>query len=161
MPQSVAVRSKPALKSASSSEVTTGAAAVDREDFLRECRLLASLNHPNVVKLLGVSVSEEPFCSVLEHSLQGDLYHYLRQLGNEVSSEGPPRRNSSGSNGSGNNKNNDASYNRLLEMVGQIAAGMKYLEGRNIVHRSGTKGQTSGLNYRSAKNTSFGNCYIY
>ena len=25
-------------------------------------------------------MSEEPYCTILEHSLYGDLYHYLRQI---------------------------------------------------------------------------------
>ena len=31
-------------------------------------------------KLIGVAMSEEPYCTILEHSLYGDLYHYLRQI---------------------------------------------------------------------------------
>ena len=29
-------------------------------------------------------MSEEPYCTILEHSLYGDLYHYLRQIGKIV-----------------------------------------------------------------------------
>jgi hypothetical protein len=68
IPQPVAVRSGPVHSNDS----------VDRQDFLRECRLLATLRHNHVAKLVGVAMSEEPYCSILEHSLQGDLYHYLR-----------------------------------------------------------------------------------
>ena len=54
--------------------------SIDRQDFLRESRLLATLRHSNVTKLIGVAMSEEPYCTILEHSLYGDLYHYLRQI---------------------------------------------------------------------------------
>ena len=68
LPQSIAVRSGPSHLNDS----------MDRKEFLRECRLLASLTHTNIVTLLGVAMSEEPYCTLLEHSSHGDLYHYLR-----------------------------------------------------------------------------------
>jgi serine/threonine protein kinase len=87
---------------------------VDREEFLRECRLLATLQHPNLARLIGVSTTEEPYCVILEHSQLGDLYQYLRQQ--DTSKDILP-------------------YSRLLEMSSQIAAGMKYLESRTIIHK--------------------------
>ena len=68
VPQSVAVRSGPNHLNDS----------IDRQEFLRENRLLASLRHTNIIKLVGVAMSEEPYCTLLEHSSHGDLYHYLR-----------------------------------------------------------------------------------
>ncbi len=101
----------------------------ERDGFVRECKLLASLSHPNVTRLIGVITDDEkkPFCSVLEHSAQGDLYHYLRQctLQEESSVENEATKASTVT----------VTYKRLLEMVAQIAAGMKYLEGRSIVHK--------------------------
>jgi serine/threonine protein kinase len=63
--------------------------SIDRQEFLRECRLLATLRHTNVAKLIGVAMSEEPHCTILEHSLYGDLYHYLRQINKII---GPPAK---------------------------------------------------------------------
>ena len=71
MPQSVAVRSRP--PTSKSTSPTQGQPDKDeREEFLRECRLLASLDHSHVVKLVGVSMSSEadPYCAIFEHSLQ-------------------------------------------------------------------------------------------
>ena len=69
VPQAVAVRSCP----------QNNVDNIERDDFLRECRFLASIRHANVVALVGVSTSDGPYCYVLEHSLHGDLYNYLRQ----------------------------------------------------------------------------------
>ena len=86
-----------------------------REDFFRECRLLASLHHQNVARLVGVVTDDEGGnLAVLEHSAQGDLCTFLRGLG-EAGSE--------------------AVFGRLVEMCGQVAAGMRHLEARNIVHK--------------------------
>lgn len=148
----------------------------DREEFLRECRFLVSLQHPNIARLVGVSTSQDPNCSILEHSVQGDLYHFLRQYPNVVGcpSSSPTTstlttslspQSSSCSPASSANNNRDGSilsgrgslhqpstntntpvvvgpssgagisYHRLLEISAQIAAGMRYLESRNVVHK--------------------------
>ena len=144
VPQPVAVRSCP----------HNSIDALDREDFLRECRLLASLRHTNVVTLVGVTTSDGPYCSVLEHSLQGDLYNYLRQLSRvtmpshsttagiassnvgSTSSSSTTASTSSGTSLTGGSSNNGSiSSTRILDIASQIAAGMKYLESRNIVHK--------------------------
>ena len=57
----------------------------NKEEFLRECNLLASLKHPNIARIVGVSLApidstSSHHCSVLEHFPQGDLWHFLRQL---------------------------------------------------------------------------------
>lgn len=100
------------------------------------------------------SGATDPFCSVIEHSLQGDLYHYLRQCSLAPppeaastpspagSSSSPSASHSSNTSSSRNNNNNGNSssatlvpYSRLLDFAAQISAGMKYLEARNIVHK--------------------------
>ena len=53
----------------------------------------------------------------MEHSSQGDLCTVLRSLGE--ASEATEA----------------VLYVRLVEMCGQVAAGMRYLEARNIVHK--------------------------
>ena len=136
VPQAVAVRSCPHNN-------------VDRDDFLRECRLLASVRHANVASLVGVTTADGPYCAVLEHSLHGDLYNYLRQLSRvtmstatstaatSLSSTSTTTSTSSGvslvSTSAGADRT--ISYTRILEMSAQMAAGMKYLESRNIVHK--------------------------
>jgi serine/threonine protein kinase len=84
---------------------------------------------------------------VLEHSPHGDLYHYLRQL-TRVTMPATPASSASASASSTTASTSSAaslvsgaatggaiSYTRVLDMASQIAAGMKYLEGRNIVHK--------------------------
>ena len=140
VPQPVAVRAGPTHLNDS----------IDRQEFLRESRLLATVRHSNVVKLVGVAMSEEPYCSVLEHSLHGDLYHVLRQISKVI---GRPSLNLNGNNAgststsssgcssgspmmnSGHNQAGIISYAKIVDMAAQIACGMKYLETRNIVHK--------------------------
>ena len=57
-----------------------------------------------------------PAAAVLEHSGQGDLCTFLRSLDGDEATEA-------------------VLYTRLVEMCGQVAAGMRYLEARNIVHK--------------------------
>ena len=52
--------------------------------------------------------------AVLEHSAQGDLCTVLRTVSEATEA---------------------VLYVRLVEMCGQVAAGMRYLEARNIVHK--------------------------
>lgn len=97
-----------------------------------------------MAKLIGVAMSEEPYCTILEHSLLGDLYHYLRQISKVVNHStvgGSTVSSSTSSSGcsSGSpmllSSNNAINYSRLVDMAAQIASGMKYLETRNIVHK--------------------------
>lgn len=137
MPQTVAVRS-------------CSAAPTDREDFLRECRLLAGLNHSNVARLVGVCVSSSPsddipgpYCSIHEHSQQGDLYHYLRQADTSrhvgrmsaASSASSSSASTSLTEAASSSASTSVSFHRLLDFCAQIASGMKYLEGRNLLHK--------------------------
>ena len=125
--------------------------SLDRQDFVRESRLLSTLRHTNVVKLVGVAMSEEPYCTILEHSAHGDLYHYLRQMskivGSKMTSTVVSGCNSSTSSTSGCSSgspmmnssllsnHNVIHYATVVDFSAQIAAGMKYLESRNIVHK--------------------------
>ena len=107
----------------------------ERDEFLTESRLLASLQHPNVIRLMGVSMSEEPYCSVLEHSAQGDLYSYLRRHRLPTSTTTSSSSSSSSNNKTENNLLEVISHHRLLDWASQIASGMKYLDSRGIIHK--------------------------
>lgn len=113
--------------------------SIDRQEFLRESRLLSTLRHVNVARLVGVAMSEEPYCTILEHSLHGDLYHYMRQISKiEKSVGGSTTSSSSGCSSASpmmSNNCNGITYNRIIEMAAQIGSGMKYLEERNVVHK--------------------------
>lgn len=91
---------------------------VDREDFLRESRLVSSIQHPNVVRLLGVCTVDQPYCTILEHSRLGNLYTYLNTNCNPES-----------------DSFTTVPFNKLLDILGQIVSGMKHLESRSICHK--------------------------
>ena len=48
------------------------------ENFLREAVIMRKFKHPNVMKLLGVTVHEEKPCIVMP-MMMTDLKHYLKQ----------------------------------------------------------------------------------
>lgn len=50
----------------------------DREDLETEALNLMRGKHPNVIKLLGVSLDGEP-CVVLEYAQKGSLEDYLKK----------------------------------------------------------------------------------
>ena len=144
VPQTVAVRSSASSirPEASSNDAT----ADDIEEGLKECRFLASLKHPNIVRLFGVippNAGADKLCSVLEHSSQGDLYHFLRQMPHCQKHPKPKTSNTNGSlSGSSSTSSSGVSsssggiqYTRLLDFTAQIANGMKYLESRKVVHK--------------------------
>ena len=80
-------------------------------EFLQEATLLSNLNHPNIVRFLGIYNSEADYYIVTEFCSRGSLNFLLQQ----------------------HVENLDAVD--LMKIVLQAAAGMEYLEERNIVHR--------------------------
>ncbi|PRP88025.1 hypothetical protein PROFUN_04453 [Planoprotostelium fungivorum] len=88
-------------------------AGVDDENFKSEIRLLQKLNHPNVVRLLGVYHLNEKLHMVLEYAANGGLDRFLWETTN-----------------SDNLTNND-----LLSMCLDAARGMTYLQSKGIIHR--------------------------
>ncbi|KAM4579715.1 epithelial discoidin domain-containing receptor 1 isoform 2-T2 [Odontesthes bonariensis] len=93
-----------------------------RNDFLKEVKILSRLKDPNIIRLLGVCVSNDPLCMVTEYMECGDLNQYLshRAL---LDKTGP------------SNNTPTISYPALISMASQIASGMKFLSSLNFVHR--------------------------
>ncbi|PRP86412.1 leucine-rich repeat receptor protein kinase EXS-like [Planoprotostelium fungivorum] len=84
-----------------------------RELWLKEVSLLQRLNHPNVVRLLGIYQQDEQEFMVLEYYERGSLDNFLK-----------------------NKENADKlSPEDLIFMTVEIAKGMLYLESVGIIHR--------------------------
>jgi serine/threonine protein kinase len=85
---------------------------LDKSEFLRECELLSNLNHPNILRFLGLWTSKQgELYIVTEFVSGGALNDYLVEHGAEL---------------------NDAD---LFQIVLQIATAMQYLVQYHIVHR--------------------------
>lgn len=90
-----------------------------KEEFFREVAFMSRLDHPHVVRLLGVCSLAEPFSMIFEFMDLGDLCTYLREaiiLGE------------------------DGAYtmlttSELLSICLQVAHGAEYIASLNLVHR--------------------------
>lgn len=98
------------------------ATAKTANDFRREVDLMSELRHPNIVCLLGVSLSGEPLCMLFEFMARGDLHEFLmaRSPRCDVSTcnDEPPL--------------DQADF---MHIAIQVAAGMEYLCSHHYVHR--------------------------
>ncbi|XP_053328314.1 discoidin domain-containing receptor 2-like [Spea bombifrons] len=93
-----------------------------RNDFLKEIKIISRLKHPNIIRLLGVCVRDDPLCMITEYMENGDLNQFLTQR--EIRSQFTTANNIP-----------SVSERNLLYMATQIASGMKYLASLNFVHR--------------------------
>ncbi|XP_043939097.1 epithelial discoidin domain-containing receptor 1 isoform X2 [Protopterus annectens] len=93
-----------------------------RNDFLKEVKIMSRLKDPNIIRLLGVCVQDDPLCMITEYMENGDLNQFLsnHELEDKI----------------GNPSNIPGiSYLTLIHLAAQIASGMKYLASLNFVHR--------------------------
>ncbi|XP_042843947.1 tyrosine-protein kinase Fes/Fps isoform X2 [Panthera tigris] len=79
--------------------------------FLQEAKILKQYNHPNIVRLIGVCTQKQPIYIVMELVQGGDFLTFLRTEGARLRMK------------------------TLLQMVGDAAAGMEYLESKCCIHR--------------------------
>ncbi|XP_010213820.1 PREDICTED: discoidin domain-containing receptor 2-like isoform X1 [Tinamus guttatus] len=106
-----------------------------RNDFLKEIKIMSRLKNPNIIRLLGVCVRDDPLCMITEYMENGDLNQFLSQR--EIYSKFAVSNNIP-----------CVSYANLLYMATQIASGMKYLASLNFVHRDlATRNCLVGNNY--------------
>ncbi|KAL6259702.1 hypothetical protein P5V15_009617 [Pogonomyrmex californicus] len=82
-----------------------------REDFMSDMHILAEIRDINIARIIAI-VEEEPFSAIFEYGEHGDLSSFLK------------------------NRDRDApiSYECSLNLMTQIASGMKYLETLNVPH---------------------------
>ncbi|XP_060568273.1 discoidin domain-containing receptor 2-like isoform X2 [Ruditapes philippinarum] len=106
-----------------------------RSDFQKEIKIMSQLKDPNIVRVLGVCIREEPLCMIVEYMKYGDLNQFLL----DHVPESPMAE-------AANAKT--LSYGCLIYMASQIASGMKYLESLNMVHRDlATRNCLVGTNF--------------
>uniref|UniRef100_A0A8C0GC10 Discoidin domain-containing receptor 2 n=1 Tax=Chelonoidis abingdonii TaxID=106734 RepID=A0A8C0GC10_CHEAB len=101
-----------------------------RNDFLKEIKIMSRLKDPNIIRLLGVCVRDDPLCMITEYMENGDLNQFLSQR--EICSKFPTQI---GQAVQYPGSSTASCYSNLLFMATQIASGMKYLASLNFVHR--------------------------
>ncbi|XP_032065510.1 epithelial discoidin domain-containing receptor 1 isoform X2 [Thamnophis elegans] len=94
-----------------------------RNDFLKEVKIMSRLKDPNIVRLLGVCVRDDPLCMITEYMENGDLNQFLSGHELEDKLGGSP------------NGRPTISYPTLVHLGAQIASGMAFLASLNFVHR--------------------------
>uniref|UniRef100_A0A8C8VXY6 receptor protein-tyrosine kinase n=1 Tax=Peromyscus maniculatus bairdii TaxID=230844 RepID=A0A8C8VXY6_PERMB len=100
-----------------------------RNDFLKEVKIMSRLKDPNIIRLLGVCVQDDPLCMITDYMENGDLNQFLsaHQLENKAAQGVPGDREP--------DQGPTISYPMLLHVGAQIASGMRYLATLNFVHR--------------------------
>ncbi|KAK6101576.1 Protein tyrosine kinase family protein [Brugia pahangi] len=81
-----------------------------RLKFMKEARIMRKFSHPNVVKIMGIMVYENPLMIVMELCPEGSMLSYLR-------------------------KNVPVNSDLKLRFVTEASAGLAYLESKHCIHR--------------------------
>ncbi|XP_073328728.1 insulin-like growth factor 1a receptor [Pagrus major] len=98
--------------------VNESASMRERIEFLNEASVMKEFNCHHVVRLLGVVSQGQPTLVIMELMTRGDLKSHLRSLRKENSTSQvlPPLK-------------------KMIQMAGEIADGMSYLNANKFVHR--------------------------
>ena len=54
-----------------------GSTDEDKLDFLQEAKMMKSLDHPNIIKLLALCLVKEPILMVMEFMLHGKNFYFI------------------------------------------------------------------------------------
>ena len=109
-----------------------GASNQAKKEFFKEATLMHAFDHPNILRLLGVCVDQEPLCMIFEFMELGDLNNFLRQnSSNRLGSN--PSLNRCGQLGSGGRCS--LSSQQLVCIAVDVASGLDYLAQNHFVHR--------------------------
>eukprot|EP00731_Ephydatia_muelleri_P032302 Em0023g809a len=93
-----------------------GAVIEEQKKFLAEAALMGNFNHPNIVKVLGVCVENDPVYIIMELMPGGDLLHFLRDARVE---HGSPL----------------LTVKELIQIGLDVAQGCRYLQQAHFIHR--------------------------
>lgn len=108
-----------------------GASVKMKREFFREAALMHTFDHPNILKLYGVCIDQEPLCMIFEFMELGDLNNFLRQ-------NAPGKWGSHPSlSRSGHLKPGQPGLDiqQLVCLSIDIASGLEYLAQNHFVHR--------------------------
>ncbi|KAH9519997.1 hypothetical protein Btru_071432 [Bulinus truncatus] len=114
------------------------ASGAEYQDLVSEFQLLKEVDHPNVIKLLGVCTQKGPLYVIVEYCELGSLRSFLRSA--KLKSRGrswEDKQRSGGSDASPQaiNFTRTLTFRDLLSFAWQISKGMDYLASLKIVHR--------------------------
>ncbi|KAH9520000.1 hypothetical protein Btru_071453 [Bulinus truncatus] len=114
------------------------ASGAEYQDLVSEFQLLKEVDHPNVIKLLGVCTQKGPLYVIVEYCELGSLRSFLRSA--KLKSRGRSWEDKQRSGGSDANPQaihftRTLTFRDLLSFAWQISKGMDYLASLKIVHR--------------------------
>uniref|UniRef100_A0A3B4CE23 Tyrosine-protein kinase receptor n=1 Tax=Pygocentrus nattereri TaxID=42514 RepID=A0A3B4CE23_PYGNA len=99
--------------------VNESASMHERIEFLNEASVMKEFNCHHVVRLLGVVSQGQPTLVIMELMTRGDLKSYLRTLRSKENTSSLPL----------------PPLKKMIQMAGEIADGMSYLNANKFVHR--------------------------
>ncbi|KAG8193693.1 hypothetical protein JTE90_024054 [Oedothorax gibbosus] len=94
-----------------------GASDFEKDEFLKEAKLMSNLKHDHILELIGVCFDNTTKCIILELMEGGDLLSYLR-------SNRPTAW-----------KSSDLTIQDLMKICLDVAEGCRFLESMHFVHR--------------------------
>jgi serine/threonine protein kinase len=106
-----------------------GAGLQAKQEFFKEASLMHEFVHPNILRLLGVCIEQEPLCMIFEYMELGDLNNFLRK-------NDPRKMSGSKQNlASGILPPSAVGTEQQVNMAVDISAGLEYLSSHHYVHR--------------------------
>ncbi|CAL1539137.1 unnamed protein product, partial [Lymnaea stagnalis] len=110
------------------------ASGTEYQDLVSEFQLLKEVDHPNVIKLLGVCTQKGPLYVIVEYCELGSLRSFLRgaKLRNRGRSWEDKQRCGNDAIGTDHDSTRTLTFRDLLSFAWQIAKGMDYLAGLKV-----------------------------
>ncbi|XP_053153959.1 tyrosine-protein kinase ZAP-70 [Hemicordylus capensis] len=109
----------------------SGNEKTQRDDMMKEAQIMHQLDNPYIVRVIGVCEAEA-LMLVMEMASGGPLHKFL------------------------SSKRDEIPVNNVVELMHQVAIGMKYLEEKNFVHRDLAARNVLLVNQHYAKISDFG-----